>query len=295
MPSDIIRKDQKLVTINGSLIKEIQFQPGDKNFAVILQCGHCGVNYFIPIMFTKKCADSATAIEWVKSIPRVKRDKKDVVLAVFEVDDFQKFCIESINDHDPYLRSFYLKGDEMIERRKVMCPQRGNFNKSNGDDEFKYVGIKTADQYEDYDVLERAFAPRYNGSKLIFPTRINKDELLNEFFTQKLYRYGLRKANPFFIGLYYQMFGPNNELGVRLNGHYFQYDCEGKRRTCPIPDEIYQKVVGNIRNIPKEKEEYDYMVGDKQPKISQIEKFNERMKKFKQKNESSSPKELGAE
>ena len=75
----------------------------DKYYIVKAKCGHVGRDKYIPIDFPIKAKSKTEAAAIVRKKARVKKDHKDAVLSVMEVDkttfDNQQFC----NEHDPYL------------------------------------------------------------------------------------------------------------------------------------------------------------------------------------------------
>lgn len=285
MPSKISRKNNYLVDRNGSPLRGL-YSDNDKHYAVIVKCGHCGDGYYIPMMLTEKCKDVESAIESVKLTPRVKRDQKNVILDAFEISEFERFAIDAINDHDPYLRGFYRENDmETIERRVVQEFLFESKDPKQRNSKYDDITIKTSDEYHDYYVLERCFAPRIQGSDIIFPRRINRRELLDEFFKQNCKRYGVKKGDPFFLSIYYQMFGKGNDLNIQLYGNSFYYTDSGKVRNCEIPEELLRKIEerGPVFNESSENHnETDSMATTTFTRKSAKDRFEARMNKFKE-------------
>lgn len=75
----------------------------DKYYIVKAKCGHVGRDKYIPIEFPIMAKSKTEAATIVRKKARVKKDHKDAILSVEEVDkkafDNQQFC----NEHDPYL------------------------------------------------------------------------------------------------------------------------------------------------------------------------------------------------
>lgn len=282
MPSRHIKKNGMIIDTSGAFVREVHSQ-NDKCYAVIVKCGHCGDGYYIPIMFTTKCKDMQTAIEYIKTNPMVKRDRKDCVLAAFEVTPFERFCIESINDHDPYLKGYLLKKTPEIDERKVAGEEIvENINKT----DFKYFELKMSDEYDSRYVLERYFAPYCVGSDLIFPKKVDTQQLLHDFFQRACIRYGMKKEKPFFLGLYYQLYGENNDLKIIKDGNCFYYKKYGEIVACEIPDTLIKQIESNIQVTKMNKEEpaEEYFSGKPVQRKSQAEKFNDRFKKYQELN-----------
>ena len=284
MPSNVTRDGDFLVDRNGSPITKISSE-NDKCFAVIVRCGHCGDGYFIPIMFTARSKDIYTAIESIKTNSRVQRNKKDVVLAAFEITEHEQFFIESINDHDPYLRGLHRKDDDQILDRRVYSDYE-NYSVSNKERNRRLDDrvIKTADEYRPYYVLERAFAPRQQGDRIVPASRkINKDELFKEYFKCNCIRHSVKKGNPFLLVLYYQQYGKNNELGLEYERGYLHFFSDGKQRTFEVPDEMCKfldEKIAEEKALEKLQKEQEMAYMNRQVnRPTRVDKFRTRMQK----------------
>lgn len=255
-----------------------------KCYAVIVKCGHCGDGYYIPIMFTTKSNNVHTAIEDIKMTPRVKREKQDCVLDAFEISELEKFIIDAVNDHDDYLKGYVEKDSWRMEDRRI-----ASFMSEDAD-------VKTADEYHYYDVLARAFAPRRVGSELIVPTRINRKELLQEFFRCAAIRYGYKREDPFFPMLYYMQYGEENDMGIKFENNTLSYDFKNESFSYPIKENVlkYFERFG-VNESEKKKEEYYSGKFEDSKAPSAIDKFNARMNRFKkiQAESGQKPTELG--
>lgn len=283
MPSKNIKRKGLLFDEYGALIREVHSE-NDKCYAVIAKCGHCGDGYFIPIMFTEKCKDIQNAIELVKATPMVKRDRKDCILEAFEITSFEKFCIESVNAHDPYLKGYLRKKTIEIDERKVINEET---IKNPIESDFKHFNIKTADEYSSNYVLERYFAPYFLGSDLIFPKKVDTQQLLHDFIQRACIRYGMKKENPFFLGLYYRLYGEDNDLNIIKEKNYFYFNKYGEIISCEIPDSLIGPIEYRAQLIEENSSENEvaeeYFSGKLFERKTQTEKFNDRMKKHQDK------------
>ena len=241
-----------------------------KCYAVIVMCGHCGDGFYIPIMFSTFADTVSNAIAQIKMAPRVKREKSDCVLDAFEITELEKFFVDSYNDRDPYLKGTLERSSKQMEERKVLKNWK---NLKNID------SIKTADQYSYYSVLERSFAPRYVGSELVTPSRVNKNELLKEMFKCAAIRYGVMRDDPFFLFLYYLQYGKNNDLEIVLNGDKLTYRYEGRKKTLLVSDKI-MKFYDRFGVKEDEKQKKSYYSGKPIQQESQIDKFRRRMDRY---------------
>ena len=301
MATTVSRDGNNLVDKYGSPISEVN-SDNDKYYAVIVKCGHAGEGYFIPIMYPINAKDKESAIEIVKKVKsRVQRDKPDCVLAVFEIDLVDYLLIELINEHDTYLKGFERKGDESNRHRRVYKEfsqrymQSRIYNKRLDDRE-----MKTADEYDDDYVLERTFAPRRQGDKIIpAPTNVKKDVLLREFYNKKCMRYGT-KGDIALLSLYYQKYGRNNDLGLEYEPGYLHMFSEGKPRTWEVTDVIashLDPVYQAEKKAAKEQRDREtYFSGRNINNLSQMEKFKRRMNAHALKNvEKTDPEENAPE
>ena len=86
-----------------------------KYYIVKAKCGHVGRDKYMPIKFPIMAKNKKQAADIVRHKPRVKKDHKDAILDVNEVDkktfDNQVFC----NNYDPYLNV-----KSKYEQNKVM-------------------------------------------------------------------------------------------------------------------------------------------------------------------------------
>lgn len=298
MPSKYIKNNGRIISMDGNFMKNIH-SDNDKCFAVIARCGHCGDGFYIPIMFTQKCKDRETAVDLVKLLARVKRDKKDAILDSFQITEFERFFIEAINDHDPYLKNYTMKGTQEILDRRIACDLSKGYEPSKRKlaDNVTNRSFKLAPYYKDYYVLERAYAPRFVGSQLVFTNKVNRRELLDEFFRENTLRYGIRRGNAFFMGLYYQMYGKNNDLGIIYDNGNFVYRNDGQLYTCQIPESFLDKIQDSVKR-EQEKEQQEKKMEESfsdRKRPSQIDRFNSRLKKYNEMNSSSKEKEPGDE
>lgn len=199
-----------------------------KFYAIVSKCGHCDESHYVPIIFTTEARDFESAIQDIKNVPRVKRDQ-NFVLAAYEISFFEKFWIEKINDEDRFLTSKQKEDLLEIKQRQVV-------DKFSKDDIYF---IKTAEQYDERFVVERAFAPRFVGSDLVIPSNIRKDELLHEFFKNATIQYGIKEKDAFFMFLYYVKYGEENDLSIKFENKKLTYfDEEGVEVVCVIPDHL---------------------------------------------------------
>lgn len=298
MGSKLYNKNGYLYNARGSQLRQI-WSDSDKNkaYAVIAMCGHCGDGYYIPIIFPKCCIDAESAIEAVKVIPKVKRNKKNVILDVFEISTLENMFLELVNDRDPYLKGFFTKDDKELLDRRVVYKESflevSKCEKNLSDIELVEIyGIKTADEYYNNQVLQRYFAPVLQGTRLIFPKKVaNRQEMMEEYYLQNCLRLGIRKNNVTIISLYYQMYGEDNPLGIHYKNKNFTYkDMHNNIFYFAIPEKHLHKlqekgfIDGNlpVRKVTEKAETENYKSDYDRGNVA-LSRFEKRYKKFEQK------------
>ena len=264
----------------------------DKNFAVIIMCGHCGNGYYIPVLFSCYCKDIETAIERIKAMPRVKRDYKDVIIDAFEIDDKENYFIKSINDHDPYLLGYDGEDDELLQARRLPTKLRiekilENYSDAT-DSELKSL-IETADSFDEKYVIQRYYAPRIQGGKVTYLKRFDRKEFLEEYFTRETFRLGIRKRDLHFISMYYQIYGKNNKLGIKYSDGYLIYKPADWKIWKYEVDELNKMLIDEsetLRQIidQKDAKQPEFFSGREIKRETALDKFKRRMAKHNDKN-----------
>lgn len=281
----------------------------DKCFAAFVKCGHCGEGYFIPIILTAICKDLEAAKEIVINTPRVKKYAKGSIIDVFEISYTEfRFIHEVNNGHDSYLNPDFnhdSKVSDVVQGRRIILnvPKVSKKSRFVRDQE----DMRTVKTQQDYDQLwnmfERNFAPIYVGDKLVFPN-VNRQKAMHDYYKSATIRFGINKDDPTLMVLYYLLFGKDNDLGISLNGSYVSYmkDRKGvpKKVTIAIPERLEKKFNNFLEkhdgilsckpiNDSRSKEvKWDTVAEDKELKskrMSQVDKFNARFNKFKQKSQ----------
>ena len=137
-----------------------------------------------------------------------------------------------------------------------------------------------------FGVLARSFAPRWNGSKLIVPSRINRSELLQEHFRCATLRHSYSvEKDPFFMLLYYMQYGEENDLGIKLKGNKLSFEGHGKSGEFFL-DEKFMKYLDRFEIKKSEEKKEEYYSGRIVSKTSQIDKFQARMDRFRKHSQS---------
>ncbi len=282
------KKDGVLYDSKGAIVSNLHAEE-NKNFAVIARCGHCGRGYYIPVLFSVYCKDIYAAIERVKAIPRVKRDQKDVIIDAFEITQLEDHLINSISDRDSFLKGFYDKDSPEIQARRLMISSRVedvfNENIDIPETELKEM-IKTADTFDETFVLQRQFAPIIQGNRITYSSRYDRKQLIEDYFTQAVLRHGVRKANVYFMSMYYQIYGKNNKLGLVFDNGWFVFrGKDGKLHSYAVDDVYYQKLVesGVFERDKIVEEEKPLFENGQTKQVSAIDRFNRRMSRYNEK------------
>ena len=287
MPSKVYTKNGYICNNYGA-IEAYRGGPDDKNYAVIARCGHCGNGYFIPIMFGIVAKDLQTAIEVAKIRPRVKRISTNAILDAFEITMPQRLFIDAVNSRDAYLRYNVLPDDEYLHGRRIANPKPIIYKSRQEREDVlsKYVIVEhTADEYSERDVLQRFFAPVRQGDKLVYKNRVNHQELLDEFFYQNTIKYGILKDMPYFIVLYYQLYGEGNPLHITYKDGMLEYPLlSGHVKKVGISDLLLQKLGerGVFDPVKPPEERENFISGRTYHIPTAREKFEARLAKTKQ-------------
>ena len=212
-----IRVDDELVNTRNFTSKLVTSDEGtDKYFAIVAKCGHCGRGRYVPILFEVKARDKDAANEIIRNMPRVKSDDKEFILFLSEITYVEFLLINAINNHDPYLHSGPRKNAEykfriiVDEHPPKFCDKKRLLKE-----------LKTSSEYLPSQILQKYFAPNYVGDKLVYPHKVlNKGkEMLEEYYAYHTARIGFNE-NVYdrwhALSYYYQIFGPNNKLGIKF-------------------------------------------------------------------------------
>ncbi len=292
MPSDIIFSGRNVYNCRGNLIRSLGTKENDKYYAVVAKCGHCGDGYFIPIMFSVFAPNAKLAAETIKDLPRIKRGTKDCIMAVKEISFLEYLLIETINNKDEYLTSSrFDKINEDVMRRRVPMPERKEYLlKERGEEKKKVDRSKTADMYDDDCVLQIYFGPIQNGEHYVYPQNPNMRVVLDEYFHANCIKLGIKKKNITTLSIYYQIYGKDNPVGIFFDGRRIGYKSGNGVRMIELHQEQIEKILESEQNRKIKME-------GKQPKIqstaytspyistakvSQAQKFYDRINKMKQ-------------
>lgn len=294
MPSKTIRKKHELYNLKGGLLNTIVDPDGNnKEYAVIAKCGHCELGYFIPIMFLQYAKDAKLAAEATRINGFVKHDDKDCILDVVELHGLEYTFIENANRGDPFLNGYITKDDDAMINRQVADDPNIDYYKNNPTITPPTQNIKTADAYYPVQTLEKAYAPIFDGNKYIYPRNLNAKQLLHDFIREKTFMRGVIKGDISYLSLYYQMYGENNELGIKLKDNKFYCFAKNTRKVYEIP-QVYLNHIKESGILEKDanpkttepeityKNVIESPTDKKRP--SQVDKFKARLAKVKQNN-----------
>lgn len=281
MSSSVFKMDGKLCDMYGIRMDKI-YSADSKNYAVIAKSGHCGRGYYMPVIFYQYCKDAQTAIELIKANPRIQRHQKDVILGVFELSKMERIFLGAINENDRYLTDNIDESTEEIRERRIAYPEREEYDpRAKRRRKYNEKAIRTADEYSDEWPVSKYFAPRQVGDKLLYPTKVNKDELLANLFTQSCIKYGIKGGNVAFLTYYWQMYGDDNPLGVTYyKGHMFYRNKFGNYEGMPISEVLMQKMQeSGAFDVQENVEEQQEIIEPKTTKKSVLDRFNRRLQK----------------
>lgn len=73
-----------------------------KYFEVVAKCGHVGRDHYYEGHFPVRAADKKQAARQIKQAPRVKKDHKDAILSVTEIDEKAYWELVAKHDAEPF-------------------------------------------------------------------------------------------------------------------------------------------------------------------------------------------------
>ncbi|MBQ7327727.1 MAG: hypothetical protein IJX00_02040 [Clostridia bacterium] len=298
--SHIIRGDTIIDKDTGGIIVAGGDRSEERDYAVVVKCGHSGRGFYTPIMFSVRARNIEDAKQFALQTQRVKRDEDGAVLICMEVSHEEALLIETINDHDPFLRSARLDGDDglIVERRIVEeyiveANQDQRFlDKMNRDKRKKVEDhgmkeFKTADDYHESYVLQRAFAPILRGGKYVCKRTVNKRDLLDEYLFVQTIRLGFKGKKTSVVSLYLQIYGPDNPLGIRYKNGVISYKYNGEVVKMETGEKIANYIETAFKKFDTKKkyietvEEIESIDKVAAPRVSALDRFNARLAKTK--------------
>ncbi len=290
-----ILQNGKIIEANGSVVDETYDLGNNKCFAVFTKCGHVGNGYYMPICFAVKAKDLELAVKLTKEFPRVKRDSKHCIIGAVEVSAVEYYLLHYANDNDLYLNSNLNNQDvDSIQKRRIITTEALNDileedKTKRPINRYRDVAIKTADQYEDYQILQRAFAPVLYGDKYMVPTKFNLRDILREYYREIAIVQGILKKRALPLVYYYELFGPNNELGIKYEDNGLKYvSSRGNPVYVPIIESsqrfLEERTASNEFVFAEDAEESvaEIEYSKQAPLESAISKFNKRLAKTKE-------------
>lgn len=243
-----------------------------RRYIGLLQKKHCGQGYFIPSLDWVVAHSKEEADDLLRDIPRVAHDRDHAVMFCKKRSLLECWFVSLINQFDKYLTSNSNNSRDLdVRERRVISPlhlatlEKRAFEDHDQTALEEYNHIKTADQYDRTQVLQRYCAPIWSKKRLIFPY-IDVEKMLGEYFeimTEQIMkqtiempvRENFNSEDAFSLAqqnfttltisrvtimmLYYKLFGRHNPLMIRYNEaqHEMTY-VKNKRKSFKIPEGI---------------------------------------------------------
>lgn len=303
-------KNGYLIDDFGGATYKLPDDQEDKWFLAFCQCGHCGKEYYMPVILAVRCQDLQSAKVLLENCGRVKKGRKGVIMDVFEATETEAHYVLDANfNHDPYLRFEYFDGfdgrNEHVRSRRVIHKDIAQEMMADvNHKKYRDTHIKTRDEYVNLsNSFESNFAPIRQNGKIIFPD-VDRNKAMLDFYRTTFRRYGIKKGDVRMLTYYYMLFGKDEKFGLRVDGDYICYtfknkDGEIEERKAEIPPRTLEKLrlaeaedrIGEIKgkydnmasNDPSRKlfEEFDYDSVSDDYVPGQIAKFNDRLNKYR--------------
>ena len=231
-----------------------------KTYAVIIQGGHCGNGYFIPILTWRKGTDEKEVNEQLSDFSRLKKGSSRHNMYMTEITLMEGLLIEFINNYDEYLTSSNM--DEANDDRRLVIPKmldiynniQGGYQKNQNRYSDKN-SIKTRDSFSEDYPIQRHIGPHLVDRQYVYDRDIDMHALLKDYFTVSVKNIAMKKlthqtkleqmvnnktANSKqyiewkysknelevhllqFLMIYYKLFGENNPLGIKYDKEHHQ-------------------------------------------------------------------------
>lgn len=295
----------QIVGSNGqvhNIDARLAYLKDNKYFAAAVMCGHAGNGHFVPIIFNIAAKDVDSAIDIIKASPRVKNNAQKCILGIGEISLCEYDFINFINNYDPFL----IKKEPPNDKRKVLMPSyadvlsKYNYGKSLTNQEKEILEkildnpYKYSEDYPDFYILQKTFAPSLIGDRIVYPKKVNMDALLYEYYKNRIEFLGIKNKKPFALARCIQIFGFENEFGIRLdssNNTIYFTNKYGKNESIKITKKSTESILSHedfrLRNALKKSQRQTSI--EPLPEIettikltSAIDKFNRRLEKSKQ-------------
>jgi len=268
-----------------------------KRFAVIVQGGHCGKGYFIPVILTVTAQTKEIAIEIAKNIGKIKK-RQGAILAATEVNKPQFLALEHISARDEYFQLSNTAFLSDLHERRVVIESTAKFVETEYEGKNNKITkdeIRTADQYDDKYVLQRYFAPTYYGDKLVYNNHYNQNQvkqIILDYIEQNTFEIGVKNNDLDLLALYYQIFGENNKYNVDYNEGILSYTDEYGEKIEAIATE---KLIPFLESSKAEFEKLKLKKSSEMEPIASVktlsskDKFNKRFQKYQNMKSKSNP------
>lgn len=290
MANFVLTDDNLFYNKRTGEIKSFDNAEDNKHFVFIVQGGHCGNGYFIPVPLTINAKSKEIATEIAKNIAKIKK-RPGAILASIEVSKPEFLAVERIQNYDDYFTTKNVECLEDIYERRVVIPSSAKFAEREYEGKSKRIDrydIRTANDYNEKYVLQRYFAPVCYGNNLVYHTHYNQmqvKEILLHYIEQNTFEYGVKKQDAYLLALYYEIFGENNKYDVKYSDGYLTYKdeyneeayIEVTNKLLPFLESSKQRFE-NERQIIGANDEVDHPATIESSK----EKFNKRFKKYQQ-------------
>lgn len=269
-------------------------------FALVVMCGHCEINHYIPILFTISSSDLKTASKYAMHMPRVKHfsntnAQDSVILFGCETSKTEARIIHYLNKCDPYLTTNNYSMDQYLDRQVLVKDTVDYLAKHYKND----PPIKTADLYDKSQVLQRYFAPIKQGDSYVYKNKIDPKQFITEYIVEGLKALPIETIEPDILCKYLYLYGEPNDLNVSFNGENIIATKDGKNFdiTLPASNLSFMRNIYALRATKQQnnnEEDFGFRSQNTSTveRKSQSEKFKEKYEKWKAlQNKNNNPEE----
>lgn len=275
-----------------------------KYYLGFLKGGHCGEGYFIPFIGAVSAPNEEIAKELLYNRGKVKKNIKNALMDYFEVpEDIFRYVILA-NSYDAYTAKGSIASDDILDSRKIICPEfLEKLLKNPNDEEYCHKGhffLKSYYRNKLGASISSNFAPTKVNGKFVYSDHDRK-RVMRDFFKTTVVQAMNRKQTDVLVN-YYILFGGDEFNNIYIEDDHICYTHRDRDRSIctekleinrdlmrKLNDAQSKGLIGQYRDDyfskvskdPARKlyEEFDFDEETPYAGPSPIEKFNARQQK----------------
>lgn len=204
-------------------------------YIAVVKMGHSGQGYAMAKVVSILAKDDEEFRRRVSDIPRTKRDMQGFILSYTIGSLREGKLVRLLNDYDPFMNGTNIGSESAICQNERMLHtgllRRKVVEKNN---EFTHKDFKTADDFDEKDVIQKAYAPYIVESgdennrrlRVVENDKPLEGQLLYDYFKQNAIRsvkkYRIRPRDRFQMLLYYARILPKYKKNIQADDAPFK-------------------------------------------------------------------------